>query len=193
MSLDPSFRDLIRRVRARDEQAAEELLRRYEPAVRVAVRVRLSDPNLRRWLDSMDICQSVFLNFFVRVASGQFQLETPEQLLKLLATMARNKLTNYAVHQRAARRDQRRVQKGGLEEDELIAPGPSVSRVVAGRELLEEFRIRLSDEERRLADLRALGRSWPEIAAELRDQPDTLRMRLNRAIDRVTRELRLED
>src|SRR5437870_7006260 len=166
MSDDPSFRDLIRRVRDRDEQAAEELLRRYEPAVRVAVRVRLTDAGLRRWLDSMDICQSVFLNFFVRAASGQFELETPEKLLKLLATMARNKLTNYALHERAARRDQRRVQKGGFREEDLIAPGPSVSRVVADRELLEEFRNRLSEEERRLADLRALGRSWPEIAAE---------------------------
>jgi hypothetical protein len=85
MSVDPSFHDLIRRVRARDEQAAEELLRRYEPVVRVAVRVRLTDPNLRRWLDSMDICQSIFLNFFVRVASGQLQLETPSILRPLLA------------------------------------------------------------------------------------------------------------
>jgi RNA polymerase sigma factor (sigma-70 family) len=193
MSPDPSFHDLIRRVRARDDRAAEELLRRYEPAVRVAVRVRLTDPNLRRWLDSMDICQSIFLNFFVRAASGQFELETPEQLLKLLATMARNKVTNHALHQRAARRDQRRVQKGGLEEDTLIAPDPSASRVVANRELLEEVRTRLSEGERHLADLRALGRSWPEIAAELGDEADTLRMRLNRAIDRVARELRLGD
>ena len=51
MSLDESFRDLICRVRAGDEQAAYELVRRYEPAIRVAVRVRLSDPGLRRVLD----------------------------------------------------------------------------------------------------------------------------------------------
>src|SRR5207245_1305314 len=133
------------------------------------------------------------LNFFVRTAAGQFHLETPEQLLKLLASMARNKLTNYALHQRAARRDQRRVQQGGLEQDDLIDPGPSVSREVANRELLEEFRTRLSDPERRVAALRALGCSWPEIAAQLHDEPDALRMRLNRAIDRVVRELRLED
>lgn len=112
MPEDEPFRDLICRVRAGDEQAAYELVRRYEPAIRAAVRVRLSDPGLRRVLDSMDVCQSVFLNFFMRAASGQFELETPEHLLRLLVTMARNKLTNLARKQRAARRDQRRVQKG---------------------------------------------------------------------------------
>src|SRR5206468_2113644 len=58
MAEDASFADLIRRVRQRDEQAAAELVRRYEPAIRVAVRVRLTDPRLRRVVDSMDICQS---------------------------------------------------------------------------------------------------------------------------------------
>ena len=57
MSPDASFQDLIRRVRARDEQAARELVRRYAPATLVAVRVRLRDPALRRLLDSTDICQ----------------------------------------------------------------------------------------------------------------------------------------
>ncbi len=193
MSDNESFRDLIRRVRARDEQAAAELVRLYEPSIRVAVRVRLKDPSLRRLLDSVDICQSVLGIFFVRAASGQFELDTPEQLLKLLTTMARNKLTNYALQQRAACRDQRRVQKGGTEEADLIAPGPSASQVVAGQELLQEFRNRLSEEERRLADFRALGRSWAEIAAEVGGNSDQLRMRLARAIDRVTHELKLED
>jgi RNA polymerase sigma-70 factor (ECF subfamily) len=96
MSEETSFRDLIDRVRARDEQAAAELVRLYEPTIRMAIRVRLSDPALRRLFDSMDICQSVLANFFVRAASGQFELAPPDQLVKLLVTMARNKLTNYA-------------------------------------------------------------------------------------------------
>ena len=85
-----SFEGLIARVRAGDEQAAAELVRRYEPAIRRAARVRLVDTRLNRLLDSMDICQSVMASFFVRTALGQFELETPDQLLKLLATMTRN-------------------------------------------------------------------------------------------------------
>ena len=193
MSEESSFRDLIDRVRARDEQAAAELVRLYEPTIRMAIRVRLSDPALRRLLDSVDICQSVLANFFARAASGQFQLETAEQLVKLLVTMARNKLTNYALQQRAARRDQRRVDKNIADESDLVDPGPSPSRIAVNKELLQECRRRLSDEERHLADLRASGRSWDEIAADVAAKPDTVRSRLTRALDRVAQELRLAE
>ena len=87
MSEDTAFMDLIRRVRAGDEQASAELVRRYEPAIRIAVRVRLNDPGLRRLFDSMDICQSVLGSFFVRAALGQFELDNPDQLLKLLPSL----------------------------------------------------------------------------------------------------------
>ncbi|HMC88598.1 MAG TPA: sigma-70 family RNA polymerase sigma factor [Gemmataceae bacterium] len=193
MAEELSFTDLIERVRSGDENAAAELVRRYEPAIRVAVRVRLTDPGLRRFLDSMDICQSVLANFFVRAAAGQFDLDKPERLMKLLVTMARNKVTNHALKERAARRDQRRVHKGGLDENTLVSPQPSPSQVVANQELLQEFRKKLSAEERQLADQRAQGRSWTEIAEQAGGAPDALRMQLLRAIDRVSRELRLEE
>jgi RNA polymerase sigma-70 factor (ECF subfamily) len=193
MSEDDTFHDLIRRVRARDEQAAAELVQRYEPAIRVAVRVRLGETPLRRLWDSMDICQSVLANFFVRAASGQFELDTPKQLLRLLETMARNKLTNYALSQRAARRDYRRVEAVCPEQSDVVDPGSSPSQKLAYRELLQEFQRRLSADERRLAEQRAAGRSWAEIAAEVGESPDTLRIRFTRAMDRVSRELKLDE
>src|ERR1700728_587105 len=104
-----SVQVLIARVRAGDEQAAVELVRHYEPAIRRAARVRLVDTRLNRLLDSMDICQSVMASFFVRAALGQFDLDTPDQLLRLLATMTRNKLIGQVKGQAAARRDFRRV------------------------------------------------------------------------------------
>src|SRR5258707_15800653 len=126
MADDVSFQQLIGRVRTGDEQAAAELVRRYEPAIRRAVRFRLTDPRLRRTCDSMDVCQSVLMSFFVRAASGQYDLDTPEQLLKLLTTMARNKLLNQARQQQAARRDSRLV-RGDVADQELVSltPGPS--------------------------------------------------------------------
>jgi RNA polymerase sigma-70 factor (ECF subfamily) len=193
MAEDASFRDLLERVRARDEQAAAELVRRFEPAIRVAVRVRLTDPRLRRQFDSMDICQSVLANFFVRAASGQFELERSEQLVNLLVTMARNRLINEAAKHRAARRDQRRVQAGEVDQAALADSEPTPSVVVANRELLDEARNRLTEEERRIADQRALGRAWADIAAETREKPDALRMRFARALDRIAQELGLEE
>src|SRR5262245_29921470 len=104
------FPVLVRRVSAGEPEAAAELVRRYEPAIRRAARVRLVYTRLNRLLDSMDICQSVMASFFVRAALGQYELETPEQLLKLLATMTRNKLANQVKGHRAIRRDFRRLQ-----------------------------------------------------------------------------------
>ncbi len=69
-----SFAEFIRRVRAGDERAAMDLVERYEPSIRRAVRVRLRDPRLRRLIESVDMCQSVFGSFFVRTALGQYDL-----------------------------------------------------------------------------------------------------------------------
>jgi RNA polymerase sigma factor (sigma-70 family) len=204
MSESPSspeaFPALIARVRAGDELAAAELVRRYEPAIRRAARVRMVDTRLNRLLDSMDICQSVLASFFVRAALGQFDLETPDQLLRLLATMARNKLAGQAKGHRAARRDFRRNEAApGDRNDEagggaewIAGPDPTPSRDLAARELLEEALRRLSPEEKRILDCRVQGGHWAEVAAELGSSPEALRKRLARAVDRVAHELGLD-
>ena len=99
MSESLSFEGLLLRVRAGDQEAARELVQRYEPAIRRAIHFRLADSQLARLFDSMDICQSVLASFFVRAAAGQFDLEQPDQLLKLLVAIARNKLALHARFQ----------------------------------------------------------------------------------------------
>ncbi len=191
---EQTFCDLLQRVRAGDEAAATELVRRYEPEVRRAVRVRLTDPRLRRVLDSADVCQSVLANFFVRVTAGEFDLDRPEQLLHLLLAMARNKLLDKARRQHARRRDQRRLEAGAdAALDGLQGGEPDPVRVVAGQDLLATVRGLLSDEERYLADQRGLGREWADIAGEQGARPDALRKKLSRALDRVTARLGLEE
>ncbi len=194
MAEAPSFNELIQQVRAGNAAAAAELVRQYEPEIRCAVRVRLANPRLGRVLDSMDICQSVLANFFTRAAAGQFDLERPEDLLKLLVTMARNKLRDQVRHQQARRRDNRRLEGGSPDVLAEVAGGDGTpSQIVAGEELLREVRRRLTDEERYLAEQRAQNRDWADLAAELGGSPEALRKRLARALDRVTRELGLEE
>jgi RNA polymerase sigma-70 factor (ECF subfamily) len=192
MSEESSFRELIGRVRQGDEAAASELVRRYEPAIRRAVRFRLTDPRLRRTCDSMDVCQSVLLSFFVRAASGQYDLDTPEQLLKLLTAMARNKLLNQARHQHAARRDSRLVDDEA-EDGQLIAGDANPSRQVEARELLDEVHRRLAPDERQLVELRNQGYDWAAIAAQVGGTPVNLRQKLHRALARLTRQLGLDE
>ena len=110
------------------------LVQRHEPAIRRAVRVR--DPRLRL-IESVDICQSVLATFFVRAALGQYDLENPDQLLKLLATIAQNKLAGQANREHAGRRDQRRINPGAAIE-ECLAPGSSPSHQMSKREIVQE-------------------------------------------------------
>jgi RNA polymerase sigma-70 factor (ECF subfamily) len=191
MTDDDTFADFIRRIRAGDEQAAVELLRQYEPVIRLEVRLRLNDPRLYRTFDSMDICQSVLASFFVRAASGQYDLQHPRQLLKLLVGMTRNKLAFAARTQRAERRDHRRIACADALEE--VAAGFAPDRLAAGRDLLHEVRRRLTTEERRLADLRGEGRSWAEVAALVGETPEACRKQLGRALDRAIRQLGLDE
>jgi RNA polymerase sigma-70 factor (ECF subfamily) len=188
-----SFGDLVERLRGGDDAAAEELLRRYGAAVRLEVRCRLGDPRLRRVLDSMDIVQAVMGSFFVRAASGQFEMDRPEQLLALLKGMARKKLAYHIRQLRAGCRDVRRQE--GLDGGGMDAPSPdaSPSRIAAGRELLAAVRLRLSPEERQIAELRGLGLEWAEVAGRMGGTPAARRKQLARALDRVSAELGLDE
>ena len=108
-----SFDAFIQKVRAGDEQAAEELVRLYEPEIRREVRLRLRDGRLRRDFDSEDICQSVLASFFLRATLGQYELEEPKQLIKLLVTMTRNKLIGKVRKLQSQIRDHRRIDENG--------------------------------------------------------------------------------
>ena len=83
------FEELLALVRRGNADAAETLVKRFETAIRVAVRTRLSDPALRRQFDSIDICQSVLASFFIRAAAGQYDLHDPKQLVALLTEFDR--------------------------------------------------------------------------------------------------------
>ena len=191
MPPDPSFDELIRQVGNGDEQAAAQLVRDFEPVVRRVVRARLRDARARCEFDSMDICQSVLAIFFVRVAAGEYDLKEPDDLIKLLLTMTRNKLAEKMRRQHRLRRDSRRT-VGGVEELALAGRDPTPSSVIAGKELLEQARQRLSEEERQLVELRGQGLSWEEVAASLGGTAGARRNQLARALDRVAQELRLD-
>jgi DNA-directed RNA polymerase specialized sigma24 family protein len=191
MSEENAFRDLIQQVRAGNELAAAELVRTYEPAIRRAARIRLVDSRLQRLFDSIDISQSVFASFFIRAALGQYELEKPDMLLRLLVTMSHKKLADYARKQGAARRDYRRTAAPSKWQPVDTHQGPGEQ--AAMQELLQAFRQRLSAQERHLAEQRSLGRPWSELAAELGEGSEALRKKLTRAIDRAARELGLDE
>src|SRR5262249_6182463 len=174
-----------------DEEAASEFVRDFEPALLASVRTRLGQHHLEHVLDATDITQSVLARFFVRAGRLHFRVANSDQLRGLLRTMARNQVLDELRRYRTGRRDLRRVAQEDLHR---VAGGePTPSRVVAGRELLEEVRRRFTDEERHLLDERSLGLDWANIAATHGEPPQVLRKRLNRAVHRVLRQLQLDE
>ncbi|HET6323979.1 MAG TPA: sigma-70 family RNA polymerase sigma factor [Planctomycetaceae bacterium] len=189
MATDVPFVELMQRVRAGDQNAALELHAAYAEQLQRIVRVRLTQPALRRQFDSLDICQSVFADFFVRTALGQYDLRSPEEFMKLLATMARNRLFHHSSKQRAARRDFRRIEGGPIEDFALPGADATPSRIVSSKELLKCAEDRLTEEERRLVQRRRNGETWEEIAASTGRSAEAMRKQYERALNRVSAEL----
>ncbi len=185
------FDELMGRVHVGDPDAAEELVRRFEPEIRREVRIRLTDPRLRRIVDSMDICQSVLGNFFVRAALGQFEIGHPDQLFRLLATMARNKVIDRHRTELVRRRaiDDYRPDGSYDLSGEPLDKSERPEMIAEGEELLVAAFGKLSPEEKQITEFRKAGLSWNEIAEKIGSNAQALRKRLSRACDRILREL----
>jgi RNA polymerase sigma factor (sigma-70 family) len=193
MTEDHDFVEFLRRIRTGDAAAATELVRRFEPLIRREVRMRIGDDRLNRAFDSVDVSQSVLACFFSQAATGEYELDQPEQLVRLLLTMARNRLISRARVERRLVRDVRRLtaDPGVLEQ---VADGrPSPSHVVSRREELELLKASLTEEERQIFDLRVGGLSWQEVATRLGGSGPARRMQLSRGLERVEQRRELAD
>ncbi len=186
------FQELITRIRAGDQSAAEDLVRMYEPLVRREIRVRMTDRRLARFFDSIDVCQSIWSSFFVRAAAGQFDLDSPRELAKLLVTMAKNKLASQARHHHALKRDVGRIEAAASELAGVTDKSPSPSSSASVNELFVQLNENLTDEERRLSSLRRDGYSWEAVAQQLGGTAQARRTQLARAADRVISQLGLD-
>ena len=71
-----------------------------------------------------------------------------------------------------------------------LQPGPD--HLVEEKEILEEFRRRLSPEEQRLAELRVQGKDWAAIAVEMGGTAEGRRKQQARTIERISQQLGLE-
>jgi DNA-directed RNA polymerase specialized sigma24 family protein len=185
MGESSGFSDLIRQIRAGDEDSAARLAHRFEPFIRRFVRFRMrhrSDhQRLRPELDSADICQSIFKSLFVGLKHGRFELDQPEQLQKLLSAMVRIKVASKA----------RRVSVTLREVLDLDAPqervdsGPGPEKLVDDKDLLDTILKQFAPDELDLLVRRLHEQQWPAIAEAVGGTSEGLRKKLARALERV--------
>jgi RNA polymerase sigma factor (sigma-70 family) len=186
------FEVLLQRVRAGDNAAATELFQGYEADIKRVVRAVMRVESIRRGADPSDIYQSVMASFFIRMALGQYDIASPDKLKALLKRMARNKIVDLA-RSPANRILVVPMSASGLTGIEPADGARGPASQIVWKELHQRIRDRFTDAERRVSDLRSMGHTWEEVGAILGERPDTVRVRLERALKRIGREMNLEE
>jgi hypothetical protein len=189
-----SFANLVQAVRAGKSEAVDKLIEQYESAIRREIRFTLLDAHLQRTVDESDICQSVMMRFLVKLWTGDFDLQSSEDLVNLLKSMVRNRVADVRKYWTAQRRDVRR-NVAQMDPDAAPVSDATPGCLVANAELLNEFERRLSEQDRKILTMRREGNSWKEIAATI-DSPDrveAVRKRYQRTITCVSRDLGVEE
>jgi RNA polymerase sigma-70 factor (ECF subfamily) len=159
-----NIRDLLERIRSGDEDAARELLSRYEFKVRLVVRRQL--PRLlRSRFDSIDFLQSVWGSFFHKIRMGPNDLVEEQNLITFLAWAARNKVID--EYRRAATQKQniRREQPLGTggDDEAALASGDTPSQLAEAKETYDRLSSFLPEDRRVILELRVAGYSCSEI------------------------------
>jgi RNA polymerase sigma factor (sigma-70 family) len=168
-SSDSELPGFLIRIKDGDEDAARELLRRYEPEVRLVVRRQL--PRLlRSRFDSLDFLQSVWGSFFRKVRTGPAEFEDSRHLVAFLARAAKNKVIDEYRRAGSRKADMSREESLWGEGDrpkELADPIDTPSQVAEARETFGRLRDLVPEERRVVIDLRAEGLSSREIGDRL--------------------------
>jgi RNA polymerase sigma factor (sigma-70 family) len=163
------LRTLLARIRDGDEEAARELLKRYEAQVRLVVRRQLPKL-LRSRFDSLDFLQSVWGSFFRRVQGGVEDLEDPRNLVAFLARAARNKVIDEYRRAASLKHDIRREEPLWSDDGrprDLEAKLETASELVEAEEALGRLRQLLPDDRHEVLELKARGLSSREIGDRL--------------------------
>ena len=176
-----SFVSLLEAAREGDQAALMELVRLYEPQLRILARSRLG-PALRPYLDTVDLVQSVHHSLMVGLRQDKFEISTPQNLLALAVTLVKRKV---ARHWRHLQRQQR-MESGNKSSDlaqKLSALSHCSDDPAEAAEFHDQVRhvcATLDASERRVVEMRLEGYSIAEVARSMGIEPHLLRVRMSR-------------
>lgn len=193
MSLpSPDFAERLAQLRRGDPDAIAAFVEEYEPYLRRSLRFRIRNAALQAAADSVDICQSVLGGFLLQLAAGNYDLDSKEDLNRLLAAIANKKFLMLHRRESAAKRS-RRITLSMSDLPEASNRDNSIpTQSLEITEIWEKATSIMTSEERTLLHRRKEGQSWEEIAADLNLNALLLRKRLSRALRRVADDLGLD-
>lgn len=186
------LRRFLDRIRAGDDDAARELLGRYEAEVRLVVRRQL--PRLlRSRFDSLDFMQSVWGSFFRRMRGndGPADFEDSRHLVAFLAKAAKNKVIDEYRRAGSQKQDMHREEPlwvDGQRPRDLPGRDDSPSEVAEAREALSRLRDLMPQDRHAIIELKAQGLSSRDVGDRLGISERTVQ----RVIEDLKRRLDLE-
>lgn len=185
MDHDERLRSLLLRMRQGDAEAFNELYAHYHSELARFIRIRLLDGKVGRYLSESDIFQSVFVRLYVKVIAGQYILETPEDLERLLRRMIGNRI----IDAKRKKIDGETVGNGeallqGMENGTAEAP-----ERLANQDFAQWVLDQMTEEERTISVMRCDGHSWESIGNAIGKSAEAARKTLHRAVERITKQL----
>ncbi len=159
------FDVLMKRLLAGDEDAPQELVDRYGPHIIRSIRRRFRTQRMRTLYATEDCMQSVWASIFSDLVRLK-KLESPQQLVNYLATVASNKLVdNNRRH--SSQKNNVGLEKSVDQQSESFgveADDPSPSQMAAARDEWEHQTAKLSQREKTVLSMHLEGHSSNEIA-----------------------------
>lgn len=165
------LRRFLDRIKAGDDEAARELLGRYEAEVRLVVRRQL--PRLlRSRFDSLDFLQSVWGSFFRRMRGGDgpADFEDSRHLVAFLAKAAKNKVIDEYRRAGSQKQDMHREEPlwvDGQRPRDVPGNEDSPSEVAEAREALTRLRELMPEDRHAIIELKAQGLSSRDVGDRL--------------------------
>ncbi|MEZ6139203.1 MAG: hypothetical protein R3B84_01410 [Zavarzinella sp.] len=186
MNPDEELHALIAEVKTGSTQAIIQLINNYSPVVRATVRALLTDKEMRRHYDSVDIVQSVMFRFCMKLNIGEIQLNDNSQLVALLKKMAYHRFLNKVEYLHAQERDVRLRVNAPLDQSPTA---PGVSTKAAWVEEYQEIIRRMTTLEETIARMWGAKSSFNEIGQSLELSEDQVRYVLTKAWERIAAQL----
>jgi DNA-directed RNA polymerase specialized sigma24 family protein len=178
--------DLVRRLRANDPRAADEVYAVYAQRL-----TRLAERHLSRRVaqreDGEDVVQSALRTFFRRQSEGEFRLDSNDELWRLLARITLMKARAKARRHTAAARDVGAEAGGDAWWLDTLAREPGVDDAILLMDQIDSLLSGLPDVFRDLLELRLRGDHVTYIARNLGLSRQTIYEMLKRLRARLER------
>src|SRR5512135_1687144 len=191
---DEDLAGLLARVKSGDEEAARDLLHRFEDDVRMMVRVRLPRA-LRPQFDSMDFVQAVWQSVLTGSNEDLDRFANVQHFRGYLSGVARNKvLEEHRRRTQTRKYDLRReeplyIRRGDRDVlRELPTPDPTPSQDVQAQDRLRQMIAGRSPQSAEIVDLRRRGMTFEEIA----ERTGLHERRVRRVIEAIRKRMEAE-